>query len=138
MSSLCLTLYKRIASARDTAALRELQVEMIDRFGLLPTPIKNLFEIAGLRQIAERVGITRLDFGPQGGRMEFAEDTHARPEALIQLIQEQKPGLPPGWPHTSCESCCRRNQRTKDCWLQRSYSPGWPQMNSPWRSQIIR
>jgi len=63
-------------------------VEMIDRFGLLPGPIKNLFEIAALRQIAERVGITRLDFGPQGGRMEFAEDTHARPEALIQLIQE--------------------------------------------------
>ncbi len=84
-----LTLYKRIASARDTAALRELQVEMIDRFGLLPDPIKNLFEIAGLRHIAERVGITRLDFGPQGGRMEFAEDTRARPEALIQLIQEQ-------------------------------------------------
>src|SRR3546814_10775800 len=28
-----LTLYKRIASARDSEALRELQVEMIDRFG---------------------------------------------------------------------------------------------------------
>ena len=39
-----LTLYKRIASARDSAALRELQVEMIDRFGLLSGPIKNLFE----------------------------------------------------------------------------------------------
>jgi len=84
-----LTLYKRIASARDSAALRELQVEMIDRFGLLPDPIKNLFEIAGLRQIAERVGITRLDLGPQGGRVEFAPDTRARPESLIKLIQEQ-------------------------------------------------
>ena len=48
-----LTLYKRIASARDKAALRELQVEMIDRFGLLPTAIKALFEIAELRLIAE-------------------------------------------------------------------------------------
>src|SRR3546814_1529355 len=37
-----LTLYKRIASARDGEALRELQVEMIDRFGLLPAPAKNL------------------------------------------------------------------------------------------------
>ena len=84
-----LTLYKRIASARDAAALRELQVEMIDRFGLLPGPIKNLFKIADLRQMAQSVGITRLDFGPQGGRLEFAENTHARPEALIQLIQQQ-------------------------------------------------
>jgi len=84
-----LTLYKRIASARGAAALRELQVEMIDRFGLLPGPIKNLFKIADLRQMAQRVGITRLDFGPQGGRLEFAENTHARPEALVQLIREQ-------------------------------------------------
>ena len=84
-----LTLYKRIASAKDAAALRELQVEMIDRFGLLPDPIKNLFEIASLRQLAERLGITRLDFGPQGGRMEFADGTSARPAALIELIQER-------------------------------------------------
>ncbi len=40
-----LTLYKRIASARDADGLRELQVEMIDRFGLLPDPVKNLFAV---------------------------------------------------------------------------------------------
>jgi transcription-repair coupling factor (superfamily II helicase) len=84
-----LTLYKRIASAKDSAGLRELQVEMIDRFGLLPDPIKNLFEIASLRQIAEQLGVTHLDFGPQGGRMEFADDTSAQPSALIELIQER-------------------------------------------------
>ncbi len=94
-----LTLYKRIASAQSTAALRELQVEMIDRFGLLPDPIKNLFEIASLRQIAERVGINRLDFGPQGGRLEFTEDTHARPEALIELIQQQSMDYHMDGPH---------------------------------------
>src|SRR6185312_6363726 len=37
-----LTLYKRISSARDEEELRELQVEMIDRFGLLPEPVKHL------------------------------------------------------------------------------------------------
>ncbi|HEX7338585.1 MAG TPA: transcription-repair coupling factor, partial [Rhodanobacteraceae bacterium] len=35
-----LTLYKRIASARDDDALRDLKIEMIDRFGLLPDPVK--------------------------------------------------------------------------------------------------
>ena len=34
-----LVLYKRISAATDNEALRELQVEMIDRFGLLPEPI---------------------------------------------------------------------------------------------------
>jgi len=84
-----LTLYKRIASARSAAALRELQVEMIDRFGLLPQAIKALFEIAELRLIAERIGIIKLDFGPQGGRVEFSEQTRADPAALIRLIQER-------------------------------------------------
>jgi transcription-repair coupling factor (superfamily II helicase) len=84
-----LTLYKRIASAKSAAALRELQVEMIDRFGLLPQAIKALFEIAKLRLMAERIGIIKLDFGPQGGRVEFSEQTRADPAALIQLIQER-------------------------------------------------
>jgi transcription-repair coupling factor (superfamily II helicase) len=85
-----LTLYKRIASARDSAALRELQVEMIDRFGLLPEPVKNLFEVAELRLVAERIGISRIDFGPQGGRIEFAENTRAEPETVIRLMQESR------------------------------------------------
>ena len=84
-----LTLYKRIASSRSPGALRELQVEMIDRFGLLPDAVKALFEIAELRLIAERVGIIKIDFGPQGGRLEFSEQTRADPAALIRLIQER-------------------------------------------------
>jgi transcription-repair coupling factor (superfamily II helicase) len=82
-----LTLYKRIASARSSAALRELQVEMIDRFGLLPEAVRNLFEIAELRLLAEPVGVTRIDFGPQGGRIEFLEEAQADPGALIELMQ---------------------------------------------------
>jgi transcription-repair coupling factor (superfamily II helicase) len=84
-----LTLYKRIASAKDSASLRELQVEMIDRFGLFPDAIKALFEVAELKLIAERLGIIKIDFGPQGGRLEFSEQTRANPEALIGLIQNR-------------------------------------------------
>ena len=84
-----LTLYKRIASAKNSAGLRELQVEMIDRFGLLPDPIKALFEVAELRLTAEQMGIMKLDFGPHGGRVEFSDQAQADPAALIQLIQER-------------------------------------------------
>ena len=35
-----LVLYKRIAQASNAEHLREIQVEMIDRFGLLPEPVK--------------------------------------------------------------------------------------------------
>ena len=84
-----LTLYKRIASARTPAALRELQVEMIDRFGLLPEPTRNLFAVAELRQLAEPIGVSRIDIGPQGGRVEFVEQAQADPAALIRLIQNE-------------------------------------------------
>ena len=78
-----LTLYKRIASATDEAALRELQVEMIDRFGLLPQQTKHLFQVAELRQKARAIGVRRVDFGETGGRIEFNEDTSANPVCII-------------------------------------------------------
>jgi len=84
-----LTLYKRIASAKDEAGLRELQVEMIDRFGLLPQQTKYLFQIAELRQKAQAIGVSRIDFGETGGRMEFTQDTKANPAALLDMIQKQ-------------------------------------------------
>ncbi|MDX2419074.1 MAG: transcription-repair coupling factor [Xanthomonadales bacterium] len=82
-----LTLYKRIASATDTEALRELQVEMIDRFGLLPQATKYLFQVAELRQKARAIGVRRVDFGENGGHIEFNEDTTADPVALLEMIQ---------------------------------------------------
>jgi len=84
-----LTLYKRIASATDQKDLRELQVEMIDRFGLLPPQTKHLFQVAELRQKARAIGVSRVDFGETGGRIEFTENTTASPTALLEMIQQQ-------------------------------------------------
>ena len=61
-------MYKRIASAADEAELKELQVEMIDRFGLLPSPVKTLLRQTRLRHRAERLGIARLEAGEKRGR----------------------------------------------------------------------
>ena len=84
-----LILYKRIASAADEDGLKELQVEMIDRFGLLPEPTKNLVRLTLLKLQAENLGIKKVDAGPQGGRIEFAADTCVEPLTLIKLIQGQ-------------------------------------------------
>ncbi|MBH1665360.1 transcription-repair coupling factor [Stenotrophomonas maltophilia] len=84
-----LTLYTRISSARDNDALRELQVEMIDRFGLLPDPAKHLFAVAELKLRANALGIRKLDLGENGGRIVFESKPDIDPMAVIQLIQKQ-------------------------------------------------
>ncbi len=82
-----LTLYKRIASARSEDELRDLQVEMIDRFGLLPDPTKQLFAVATLKLMATPLGIRKLDFGANGGRIVFRENPEIDPMTIIKLIQ---------------------------------------------------
>jgi len=82
-----LTLYKRIASAKDDIALKELQVEMIDRFGLLPDPVKHLFNVTSLKLKLQPLGIARLDANDNTGRIEFARDTEINPFTLIKLVQ---------------------------------------------------
>jgi len=84
-----LVLYKRIAAAEDEERLRELQVEMIDRFGLLPPPITNLFQVSRLRLRAQALGIRSIDAGPAGGSIEFKESTRVNPLALVKLVQSE-------------------------------------------------
>lgn len=84
-----LILYKRIASASNQDELKELQVEMIDRFGLLPDPSKALIRQTELKLIAEKLGITKVDANNFGGKLEFAADTPVDPMKLIKLIQTQ-------------------------------------------------
>ncbi|WP_440995411.1 transcription-repair coupling factor [Arhodomonas sp. SL1] len=81
--------YKRIANARDRHQLRDLQVEMIDRFGLLPQPAKNLFRVTELKLDAEALGIRRIEAGSGGGKLEFGEQPAVDPGALVTLVQEQ-------------------------------------------------
>ncbi|WP_226597042.1 transcription-repair coupling factor [Marinobacter nauticus] len=82
-----LMLYKRIASVKDREALKELQVEMIDRFGLLPPPAKNLMRQAQLRLQAETLGIVKVDAGKEWVRLEFGATTPVDPLELVKKVQ---------------------------------------------------
>ena len=84
-----LILYKRIASAADRDALRELQVEMIDRFGLLPQPVKDLFAITELKLLALPLGVKKIDAGQSAGRILFNAEPQVDPARVIRLIQSK-------------------------------------------------
>lgn len=88
-----LILYKRIAGAADEAALRELQVEMIDRFGLLPDPARALFEISKLKLRAAPLGIRSIKLHAGGGRIAFDPDPAVDAMSVIELVQSSSGSL---------------------------------------------
>ena len=87
-----LTLYKRVASAPTTAGLDDLQAEMIDRFGPLPPPARNLYRVAALKIRARELGIRKLDAGPLGGYLLFDDSNTVDPQAVIRLVQRNPRG----------------------------------------------
>ncbi len=84
-----LILYKRIANAKHSNTLRELQVEMIDRFGLLPDSAKQLFRITELKLVAAAQGIDKIEASAKSGRFEFGSRTKVDPFNIVKLIQSQ-------------------------------------------------
>ncbi len=84
-----LIMYKRIANAKNDIELKELQIEMIDRFGILPEQTKNLFRQTLLKLQAEPLGISKIDAGENSGRIDFEADTTVDPFKLVQLVQQQ-------------------------------------------------
>jgi transcription-repair coupling factor (superfamily II helicase) len=82
-------MYKRIANGKSETELKELQIEMIDRFGILPEQTKNLFRQTLLKLQCEQLGITKIDAGESGGRIDFDADTVVDPFKLVQLVQQQ-------------------------------------------------
>ncbi|MGC8522529.1 MAG: TRCF domain-containing protein, partial [Steroidobacteraceae bacterium] len=83
-----LALYKRIAAADSADALDALTAEIYDRFGPLPAPAERLIRISKLKLTARAIGIRRLDLGPQGGLILFAESTAVQPQTLVKLMQQ--------------------------------------------------
>ena len=84
-----LILYKRIANAKNNEELDELRVEFIDRFGLLPDALKNLFSVTEIKLMAEQTGIQKIDVNENGARILFMANPDINPENLIELIQSE-------------------------------------------------
>jgi transcription-repair coupling factor (superfamily II helicase) len=62
---------------------------MVDRFGVLPDPAKQLFAVAELKLEATRLGLRKLELGPTGGRVQFLSQPNVDPMSVICLIQSQ-------------------------------------------------
>ena len=84
-----LILYKRISNATNADKLDDLQIEAIDRFGLLPDPLKRLFKVTELKLKSQSLGVVKIDLGEHRGRIEFSQATTVDPFKIVKLVQEQ-------------------------------------------------
>ena len=83
-----LLFYKRISNTDSRDKLDNIRMELIDRFGIPPQPVKQLFAVHQIRLKAEQLGITKVDISQQGGHIEFAPDTPVQAVTIIQMMQK--------------------------------------------------
>ena len=84
-----LILYKRISGVASRDELRDMQVELIDRFGLLPEAAKNLMRIAAIKRDAAALAIEKIDASDTGGYLDFGSQTSMNPLTLVQMVQNE-------------------------------------------------
>ena len=84
-----LMLYKRISNAHNQDKLDDIRVELIDRFGLLPDYLKNLFTVTEIKLVAQDIGIKKIETVDSGIKFTFDEKPNIDPMKLIMMIQTQ-------------------------------------------------
>lgn len=84
-----LSMYKKLANCNDMEEIDNFQIELIDRFGLLPQAAKNLVQQTAIKLSAAEIDINKIEANDQGGTIEFDQDAKIDPGYLIQLIQRQ-------------------------------------------------
>ncbi len=84
-----LIFYKRISGAICIEDLNELQIEAIDRFGLLPDPARNMFRLTALKLYSEQLGIREIQIDESGGSIQFRENPSINMPKLLEIVQKQ-------------------------------------------------
>ena len=82
-----LILYKRIASAGNDDELKDLKIEMIDRFGHLPDQTNNLFESTSLKIQSKEIGILKINIYDEKLEITLNEKNLIDTSKIINLIQ---------------------------------------------------
>ncbi len=80
-------LHRRVALAPDRSALRELRVELADRFGPVPDPVENLIAIQEARLIAAELGADQVSF--KAGKLAVSPVQLSSSE--VRVLKERHP-----------------------------------------------
>ncbi|GBR02025.1 DNA helicase transcription-repair coupling factor [Gluconacetobacter liquefaciens NRIC 0522] len=87
-----LGLYRRIAGLANDAEIEAMEAELVDRFGSLPDPVRNLLDVVAIKRLCREAGVERLEAGPKGMVIQFRGNHFANPAGLVAWMAKQKEG----------------------------------------------
>jgi transcription-repair coupling factor (superfamily II helicase) len=87
-----MALYRRLNQAADKAEIESLAAEMIDRFGDLPGPTKNLVRLIEIKHQAIEAHIAKIDVGARGTLVTFHKDDFPDGPGLIGYVDRLNGG----------------------------------------------
>ena len=67
--------------------MKELKIEMIDRFGALPDSTSNLFESTSLKNYSNDIGILKINIYDEKAEITLKEKNNIDTSKIINLIQ---------------------------------------------------
>ncbi len=83
-------LYRRLGDLDDRRAIDEFAAELIDRFGALPDETANLLKIVEVKLNCKAASIAKLDLGPRGAVVTFADAGFPDLAGLLGYIERLK------------------------------------------------
>jgi transcription-repair coupling factor (superfamily II helicase) len=105
-----LVIYKRISSAENKQELESIQVELINRFGLIPIEVKNLFAITKIKLYANSFDIKKIELSDKEGFIIFKDNPNINQKNILDLITTQ----PQNYKLSSSNKLCINKQFTND------------------------
>ena len=84
-----LLVYKRVASCENSSELDELQIEFIDRYGLLPDSMIQLFAVNELKLQCKEHHVRKLDVYDDKCIINFSRTNEINIEIIIKLVQTE-------------------------------------------------
>jgi transcription-repair coupling factor (superfamily II helicase) len=83
-------LYRRLGELDEKQEVESFAAELIDRFGPLPSETQNLLKIVETKLNAKKAMIAKLDVGPKGALITFAEGGFPDLDGLLAYVQRLK------------------------------------------------
>lgn len=82
--------YKRLSKIKDAVELSEMEIEIQDRYGPIPEPLRNLLSVIGLRIFLHTIRVKRVEYSGSNIILHITEQTPLILPKILKMIKQDK------------------------------------------------